>query len=194
MPYPAFRQPLRLALAACALAGAALVQAQPLYSGWLCCTMRVSGDWISDINYAGEGTRLIRAGTPVQITDYGRYTVYVTIGGQPYRLGNDYSRDLDDTQFVRRYVVTANPNTALARMDAATQQAIRSSRVRIGMTRKQVLMALGYPVSSENPQLDARLWRYWLGSFEEYHVHFDRAGKVRAVTGDAATLARVRAR
>ena len=88
----------RAAALACAAAFCTPAQAQPVYSGWLCCTMRVSGDWISDINYTGNGTRLIQAGTPVQITGHGRYRVHITIKGEPYRLGNDYSRDMDDAQ------------------------------------------------------------------------------------------------
>ena len=35
----------------------------------------------------------------MQITGHGRYRVHITIKGEPYRLGNDYSRDLDDAQF-----------------------------------------------------------------------------------------------
>ena len=166
----------RAAALACAAAFCAPAQAQPVYSGWLCCTMRVSGDWISDINYTGNGTRLIQAGTPVQITGHGRYRVHITIKGEPYRLGNDYSRDLAK---------------ALARWPQKVQEAIRTARVRMGMTREQVIMALGYPVSSENPALDTDAWRYWLGSFEEYQVHFNAAGKVREVSGAPGTLTRV---
>lgn len=181
----------RTAALACAAAFCAPAQAQPVYSGWLCCTMRVSGDWISDINYTGNGTRLIQAGTPVQITGHGRYRVHITIKGEPYRLGNDYSRDLDDAQFTERYIVRTDPAKALARWPQKVQEAIRTARVRVGMTREQVIMALGYPVSSENPALDTDAWRYWLGSFEEYQVHFNAAGKVREVSGAPGTLARV---
>ena len=83
------------------------------------------------------------------------------------------------------------PAKALARWPQKVQEAIRTARVRVGMTREQVIMALGYPVSSENPALDTDAWRYWLGSFEEYQVHFNAAGKVREVSGAPGTLARV---
>jgi hypothetical protein len=32
--------------------------------------------------------------------------------------------------------------------------------VRVGTPREQVLMAVGYPISSENPSLGAKVWRY----------------------------------
>jgi hypothetical protein len=37
------------------------------------------------------------------------------------------------------------------------------------MTREQVLMSVGYPVSSENRNLD-KTWRFWVSSFSEFRV------------------------
>ena len=48
------------------------------------------------------------------------------------------------------------------------------------MTREQVAIALGYPVSSENPDLEAPVWRYWLDSFTEFQVEFDGSGRAPA--------------
>ncbi|MEP6722031.1 MAG: hypothetical protein ABJA77_11330, partial [Variovorax sp.] len=54
-------------------------------------------------------------------------------------------------------------------------------------TREQVAMAVGYPISSENPNLDAPTWRMWLGSFSEFQVRFDKSGRVSEVTTDPQT-------
>jgi hypothetical protein len=54
------------------------------------------------------------------------------------------------------------------------------------MTREQVLMAVGYPVSSENPNLDAKVWRFWLNSFAEFQVVFD-GDRVKEITTDPQT-------
>lgn len=64
------------------------------------------------------------------------------------------------------------------------REAIRTARVRPGMMREQVIMALGYPVTSKNPNLDARVWRYWLESFVAYRVMCDQNGRVEKVLGD----------
>ena len=48
-------------------------------------------------------------------------------------------------------------------------------------------MSLGYPISSENPDLDAELWRYWMSSFAEFQVQFDGSGRVREITTDPNT-------
>ena len=60
-----------------------------------------------------------------------------------------------------------------------------------GMTREQVAVALGYPVSSENPDLDAPLWRYWLDSFTEFQVEFDGSGQITGVVALPTVLSRV---
>jgi hypothetical protein len=178
------------------LAIASQAQAQEKYDGFLCCNMRTDGSWISDSNYAENGKRIIPAGTPVKVTGYGRYRVKIEIngaGGKPEKqaLGNDYSRDLDNAAFAKRYVVREDPRPKIAKAGEKTRKAIESARVTKGMTREQVLMALGYPISSENPNLDAELWRFWLGSFEQFQVLFDAKGRVKDVIGDPQTLTRV---
>jgi hypothetical protein len=62
------------------------------------------------------------------------------------------------------------------------------------MTKEQVLMAVGYPMSSENPSLDAKEWKFWLSSFAPFTVHFGGDNLVNKVEGDAATLAKVYAK
>lgn len=170
---------------------AATVGAQEKYDGYLCCNMRSDGSWISDSNYAENGKRVIPAGTPVQVTGYGRYRVKVLIDGTRQEIGNDYSRDLDNAAFARRYVVVDDPRFAMTGWPAKVQEAVRQARVTPGMTRAQVIASLGYPISSENPDLDAPLWRYWLGSFAEFQLHFDGAGRVSDITTDPSTRNRV---
>jgi hypothetical protein len=173
------------------LAAAAAVQAQPSFEGWLCCNMRSDGAWISDSNYAESGKTIIALGTPVKVTGYGRNRVFVEIAGKRQALGNDYSRDIALPEFARRYVVPHNPAEKLAGFAPAVQEAIRSARVSRGMTREQVLMALGYPISSETPHLDAPLWKYWLWTFSPFDVHFGADGRVTDVQTDPETRARV---
>lgn len=48
-------------------------------------------------------------------------------------------------------------------------------------------MSIGYPVSSENPNLDAKVGRFWRDSFSEYQLVFDEQGKVKEVATDPMT-------
>lgn len=159
--------------------------------GHLCCNMRTDGSWISDGNYAENGKRVIPYGTPVKATGYGRYRVKVLVDGERQAIGNDYSRDLDNETFARRYIVAEDPRVKAAAWPQKIREAIGNARVTRGMDREQVLMSLGYPMSSENPDLDAATWRFWLSSFDEFQVLFDDGGKVRDIVAGPTTRTRV---
>jgi hypothetical protein len=168
--------------------------AQPLPEGYLCCNMRSDGSWISDINYQESGKFVVPAGTPLKALGWGRYRVEVALPTLPQGrqwLGNDYSRDIAMDAFARRYIVREDPAAKLAGWPQKIQDAVTSARVTKGMSREQVLMALGYPISSETPHLDAKVWRYWLWTFSEFRVVFGDDGLVLGVRTDADTRMRV---
>ena len=174
---------IRLALCgALAAAFAAQVHAQSVPEGYLCCNLRTDGSWISDINYVEAGKRMIAVGTPVKATSFGRYRVYVELDGSKQAIGNDYSRDLSMDAFAERYIVATDPKVKMASYPEKVREAIKTARLRPGMTREQVIMSVGYPVSSENPSLDAKVWRFWLSSFSEFQVVFDDGGRVKEIT------------
>lgn len=179
----------RLFLLAALCSGA--VSAQPQPEGYLCCNMRSDGAWISDINYAESGKFIVPAGTPLKVLGYGRYRVEVALPNGKQHLGNDYSRDLAMDAFARRYVVAEDPAARLAGWPKKIQDAVTSARVTKGMTREQVLMAVGYPITSETPHLDAKVWRYWLWTFSEFRVQFGDDGTVLGVRTDPDTRLRV---
>lgn len=154
--------------------------------GFLCCNMRTDGKWISDINYQEAGKRVVPFGTPAKFKDYGRYRVYVKLGDTDQAIGNDYSRDLDLKTFAQRYIVADDPKAKAASFAPKIRKAIENAQVMVGMTREQVLMSVGYPVSSENPHLDAKSWRFWLSSFAEFQVVFE-GDKVVKIETDAQT-------
>jgi hypothetical protein len=176
------------------LAGVALfgtlslaAQAQETFDGYLCCNLRTDGSWMSDANYAESGKRVVPAGTPVRVTGYGRQRVLVEINGAKQAIGNDYSRDLDLPTFARRWVVKDDPTPKIASYPPKIREAIKTARITKGMTREQVAMAVGWPITSENPNLDVALWRMWISSFGGYSVMFDKAGKVTGVDTDPQT-------
>ena len=162
-----------------------------LGQGYLCCNMRTDGSWISDINYMESGKRVIPFGTPVKFVGFGRYRVNLEIDGKRQSIGNDYSRDLAMEAFAKRYIVKEDPRTKVAAAPAKIRKAIESARVTRGMTREQALIALGYPVSSENQNLDAQSWKYWLWSFSPFEVYFDDNNRITKVTGDEDTIRKV---
>ena len=177
-------------LAMLAAAGIASGQtpAPDIGDGYLCCNMRTDGAWISDSNYASSSKTIIPAGTPVGYGGMSGYAVAVDINGKRQSLGNDYSRDLKMEDFARRYIVKRDPRPKIAAAAPKVRKAISSMRITKGMTRDQVLMAMGYPISSYNPQMDAPMWKYWLSTRAPFTVVFNGQGQVVRVETDADTL------
>ena len=103
--------------------------AERKWSGFLCCNMRTDGKWISDINYVDTGKHLIPAGTPAEVVGYGRYRVKIRIENKEQAVGNDYSRDLSEETFARRYIVTDDVAARISGYPADAQAAIRNSRL-----------------------------------------------------------------
>ena len=165
--------------------------AQPLLQGFLCCNMRSDGSWISDINYIGSGKQIVPAGTPVKVAGYGRHRVLVEMDGRKLAIGNDYSRAIPLEDFAKRYVVAEDPTLALNKFSPKVRDAIKAMRITRGMTRQQVLMAVGYPIVSENPELDSTLWRYWTSRSEEYQVFWSEDRRVDKIFGAPTTRAQV---
>lgn len=176
-----------------ALAAACVIEAsataQELYSGFLCCNYRHDGSgWMSDSNYGPNP--VMSLGATVTMGSYGRYRVNTTMNGARMSIGNDYSRDLSLEQFAKRIIVRQDPRIQLATFPKAVQDAFSSGRILLGMTKEQVLMALGYPITSETPHLDMPTWRYWLSSFEEFSVNWSN-DRVANVGGDRGVVAKV---
>jgi hypothetical protein len=193
-----FKRLAAAALLAATVLPATVVHAQrpsppqgPMISGYLCCNMRTYGNSISDINYDEQGTSIVAVGTPARITAYDFRWFEADLAGKPQRIKNDYSRNITLADFAKRYVVTEDPKQKMAAFPPAVRDAIVAGKVAPGMTREQVLMAIGYPVAGENPSLDALTWRYWRDSWSEYQVTFDDKGLVKTVTGNPVALGRV---
>ena len=57
---------------------------------------------------------------------------------------------------------------------------IQSGTVAKGMTKKSVVVAIGYPPITETINLDADTWVYWSGRFNKFNVNF-RNGRVSGI-------------
>lgn len=150
----------------------------PLPQGYLCCNLRSDGEWISDISYVNLNASMLTLGTPIKVTGYGRFRAFVDVNGGKQALGSDYSRDLSMEAVVKRYVVTEDPKSRLAGYPEKIRQPITTARLAIGTSREQVVMAVGYPVSSENSDLGATTRRSWITSDNEYQVEFGADNRV----------------
>jgi hypothetical protein len=194
LPLPAepMSRPLLIAALLSLLATPALAQ-KPPYEGYLCCNLFNDGSWINDINYRSERHKLIPAGTPVKVLGFGRWRIQVEIDGKKTDIGNDFSRTVPLEEWARRIVVPEDPTRALAGAPRKVQEAVRNARLLPGMTRAQVLLAVGWPPLSYNADLEAPLWKYWATRSYEYQIFWDDKGRVDRIFGTPEARALVAA-
>lgn len=160
----------------------AIAQKTPAYEGFLCCSMLSDGSWISDLNYEDGAKSIVPAGTPVKFTGFGRWRMLLEIEGKKLGLGNDYSRTITMDEFAALYVLKEDPRPKLQGWPAKVRDAVQKRKVVRGMTREQVIMALGHPTTSYTPEPTKPLWNYRFRS-GDFQVFFTDDWKVDRLFG-----------
>jgi hypothetical protein len=179
----------RLLLAAAALLVSACHPEIPHpYAGtdrYLCCNVHYEKLEASDLN-AQVGT-LIPYGTRVHIIRVRKNRVEFQPEGHPqlvleYRYGR---RTQPFETYIQQMFVDEDPRAKLrrSRLPKGRLKAIEEGTVEPGMTRDQVLMAIGYPPAHRTPALASREWHYWTTRWGgEYSVFFGDDERVARVT------------
>jgi len=161
-----------------AATGGRVSSAKGLRLGYACCNLRYSGDWISDMS-SGE-LPFIPVGTQILVREVEGTRANVEVDGKPYRFGHDYGRAQEKTpDWVDKLVVLDDPSLKLAKYPANIRSAIEAGKILRGMSKEQVIMALGYPATSDTPKLEAATWKYyWLRYPIMLHWDGGRLGKI----------------
>ena len=108
------------------------------------------------------------------------------------RLGHDYGRDQETLQqWTAKMIVADDPIIKIATFPDAIKDAIRMGRLSKGMTREQVIMSVGYPLTNENASLDAPVWRMRASDTQVYQVVWGTDGLVKDIIGDPWALSLV---
>jgi hypothetical protein len=168
--------------------GSGAKAAAPLITGYTCCNLRYEpgSDWINELNY--HSATMIPLGTPASVIKYGRYRASIDLAGRPMRLGQDYTREaMSLEQYTRRMIAAEDPKIKLATYPKDVQEAIKAGRVMNGMSKEQIIMAVGYPLTQENPTMDAPMWRMWISPLGEYQLMWDDKGRVKEIVADPVT-------
>ncbi|MFN8544692.1 MAG: hypothetical protein U0807_10900 [Candidatus Binatia bacterium] len=160
---------------------------------YLCCNLHYEKPEVSDVNY--QVGVMVPFGTRVQILEVRRSSVKFQAEGHPpitavLKYG-DHVITMD--QFMSRLFVADDPHGKLPRgagkpagkptgkkgappapaASTHVRELIESGTVEEGMTRDQVLLALGYPPAHRTPNLDAAAWTYWHNHWATFVVYFD---------------------
>ncbi len=81
-------------------------------------------------------------------------------------------------EFMKRYFTSTPAQQQFDAVNAQFLDAIKGGRLEKGMTRNEVLMAWGYPVTARTRNLENTTWIYLYEPFKSKRVIFDKNGKV----------------
>jgi hypothetical protein len=151
-------------------------------SRYLCCNMHYDKTEITDVNYL-QGAN-VPLGTQVQILEVKKNSVKFQPAGHPaltlsFRHGR---KMMTFEQYLDRIFLTEDPRAKLPKPPRDRKQAAAVEKVRKaieegviepGMTKEQVLMAVGYPPAHRTPSLESSVWTYWTNRWSTYQVYFD---------------------
>lgn len=156
-------------------------------SGFACCNLHYSGELISDANYAQ--LPFIPAGTPVKIMNTDGARVRIDVNGKSMQFGVENGRESGTIeQWLNRIVVAEDPRLKMAAFLPAVREAIKAGKLMRGMTREQVIMAVGHPQTNDNLRLGSAYWRYWWSSYDSYYVYWSKNATLSKIDGQAETV------
>lgn len=146
---------------------------------------------VSSVNYQLQG-ELIPWGTEVRITRVeGRRLVFEDVAkNRRYSYEFHWKTKMTvpladhlDRIFLKSSEELKQQVEGLSEID---KDGIYEGRVKLGMSREGVLVAIGYPPEFANPEelMSDRDWLYWVNRHSKVVISFGRDGLVNRITGD----------
>ena len=83
---------------------------------------------------------------------------------------------MDFNQYIKK-IASPNP-VSLKGLTGLDKKGVEEGRAIIGMTKRGVMTALGYPAAHRTPSLESNLWTYWKDRYRTFRVQFGTKGKV----------------
>ena len=159
---------------------------EPLYT---CCNLRPTEGAISDANWYETSSILA---TPNGALPFGTQVEVIDVGGKSFsvrtaQLG-EFTISLEYgneplAEYMNKLLLKENPEDLVATFPADVQDAIWEARVIPGMTKDQVLIAIGYPPTHRTPGTAANEWTYWSNRWRTYKLQFNRQERLSRAWG-----------
>ena len=124
---------------------------------------------------------LVPVNTEVTLVKKTSKTIVVRLpSGQDLTIDNieKFSGENIDGIFTRTF---SRDKVDLTPFSETERKGITAGEVKISMSKKAVLVALGYPPKHKTPSLESDQWRYWHNRFGTFVVRFedDRVSKIQ---------------
>ena len=160
-------------------------------AGYACCNLHYDDEWISDENI--WGLPFIPAGTPIAMREYGRNRIQVLVDGRPMTIGQDYGRKQETKeQLFAKLVVKEDPARVIASYSPAVQEAIRSGKVLLGMSKQQAIVSIGFPRADLTTSLDSPVWKYSTADDGDFELVWGAEGLLSEVrTEEPKAIAKI---
>ena len=129
----------------------------------------------------GAGHIIIPVNTPVV---FGRYRRGLTIknlndGKAIYFEYNSKNMGMSAEQYIS--LITSSQKVNLNALSEIDQKGINSGKALVGMSKKGVRIALGYPAVHRTLSLENNSWIYWRNRFRTKVIEFDTEGNVKEI-------------
>ena len=118
---------------------------------------------ISFVNY--QQGKILPFGSEIEFIEaYPDYVVFKTVNDNAeYKIINDPQASLlSNAELFHQLFTTVNPNTKTAKMSDEVITKLKQGKIEVGMTRDQVLLALGPPPRKMTPPNTKVTWIYFL--------------------------------
>ena len=119
-----------------------------------------AGTEVTDVNRSSRKLEFVAGGTKYSIEFMAKHNPGVTAD-----------------QWIDRVLTSRNFAALTSGMTGAEIKAIKEGKVQVGMSKKAVLVSVGYPPETGTPSTDSDTWKYWRDRFRNYLVQFS-GGKV----------------
>jgi hypothetical protein len=129
-------------------------------------------------NFMDKGLIPVCAEVTLLTYEDGRMTFRVNATEKEYEyLDHDVSGE-PFPKHLARYFGAECPRAELDQLTDSERDAVRLGTVAIGMRRRAVILAMGYPPHRDTPSLELPRWLYWHSRFNSFAVEFDEDGEV----------------
>ncbi len=131
------------------------------------------------VNYQQPGR--IKICTKVKIDKISRKKMILRIADSGRKYEYFYHRKSTPEGFdanIKKYFGPNCPQAEIDSMSAVDKEGIEKMITKAGMTRRGVILAIGYPPEHVTPDLEYDEWAYWMNKFVTRRLVFGDDGKV----------------
>jgi len=131
----------------------------------------------------GQGHVLFPVNTAVRVSAFSRWKAgrgfFMTTVDDGRKISYGFHKQrmgMSIDEYVKR--ITSPNKVSLKEFSKKDREGIRLGKAMVGMTKKGVMTALGYPACHKTPSLEDSVYVYWQNRFRTLAVEFDSKGKV----------------